>query len=76
MINYLTVVQLKRSNSISSEKVEIKERQLFKKKVRNLMNVMRVLSASNRIGPGDIKKEDQEEFQVEVVMASKLSYFM
>ena len=76
MINYLTVVQLKRSNSISSEKVELKKRELFKKKVRHLMNVMRVMSASNKVGPGTGQEGGQEECQVEVVLASKLSYFM
>ena len=71
LINYLTVVQQKRSNSISCEKVELKNRKLFKRKVLNLMNVLRM---TNKISPG--RKRQEEDFQVEVVLASKLAYFM
>ena len=75
LINYLTVVQMKRSNSISSEKVEdMKQRKLFKKKVKNLMNVLRMTS-SNKIAPVNNGREE-EDLQVEVVLASKLSYLM
>ena len=73
LINYLTVVQQKRSNSISCEKVELKNRKLFKRKVHNLMNVLRMTTA-NKISPR--RKQEQEDFQVEVVLASKLAYFM
>ena len=73
LINYLTVVQQKRSNSISCEKVELKNRKLFKRKVHNLMNVLRMTTA-NKISPR--RKLEEEDFQVEVVLASKLAYFM
>ena len=73
LINYLTVVQQKRSNSISCEKVELKNRKLFKRKVQNLMNVLRMTTA-NKISPR--RKLEEEDFQVEVVLASKLAYFM
>ena len=73
LINYLTVVQQKRSNSISCEKVELKNRKLFKRKVHNLMNVLRMTTA-NKISPRI--KVEEEDFQVEVVLASKLAYFM
>ena len=73
LINYLTVVQQKRSNSISSEKVDMKNRKLFKKKVQNLMNVLR-MTTNNKVTPR--RNPDEEDFQVEVVLASKLAYFM
>ena len=73
LINYLTVVQQKRSNSISCEKVELKNRKLFKRKVHNLMNVLRMTTA-NKISPR--RKLEEKDFQVEVVLASKLAYFM
>ena len=73
LINYLSVVQQKRSNSISCEKVELKNRKLFKRKVHNLMNVLRMTTA-NKISPR--RKLEEEDFQVEVVLASKLAYFM
>ena len=66
---------MKRSNSISSEKVDnMKQRKLFKKKVKNLMNVLRMTS-SNKIAPVNNGREE-EDLQVEVVLASKLSYLM
>ena len=72
LINYLTVVQ-QRHNAVTPEAVkeEDKKRKTFKKQVNHLINVMKMTTA-NRIQPSDRLDEDD----VEVVLASKLAYFM
>ena len=69
MINYLTVVQ-QRNNAVSPEKQDLKKRKTFKKQVNHLINVMKM--TNSKIVPSD--KQDEDD--VEVVLASKLAYFM
>ena len=69
MINYLTVVQ-QRKNAVSPEKQDLKKRKTFKKQVNHLINVMKM--TNSKIVPSD--KQDEDD--VEVVLASKLAYFM
>ena len=68
MINYLTVVQ-NRNNAVRPE-IDLKKRKTFKRKVKNLINVMK-MTTSNKIAALDTSEDD-----VEVVLASKLAYFM
>ena len=69
MINYLTVVQ-QRNNAVSPEKRDLKKKKTFKKQVNHLINVMKM--TNSKIVPSDKPEEDD----VEVVLASKLAYFM
>ena len=71
MINYLTVVQ-HRQNTVSPE-IDLKKRKTFRRQVKNLINIMK-MTTTNKIEPNITDNSSADD--VEVVLASKLAYFM